>query len=78
MKTTKQQGKETRKKIYDFIVSYIQEKQYPPSYREICEGTGIKSTCGVHDHIHKLVEMGVISMECDKPRTIRVLTDLIE
>lgn len=77
-KTAKKKGNENRKKIYDFIKSYIKEKSYPPSFREIGAGTGIKSMCTIHYQIHKLESMGVISIEEGSPRTLRILTDLIE
>lgn len=71
-------GVQTRKKIYDFIKSYIKEKQYPPSIREIGEGVGIKSVSTTSLHLYKLKDMGVIDFLEGQPRTIRVLTDLIE
>ena len=73
-----EKGAETRKKIYDFIKSYIQEKSYPPSYREIGKGTGIKSMSTVHTHLHILRADGVIDFTDGYPRTLRVLSDLIE
>lgn len=71
-------GKETRKKIYEFIKKYIQENQYPPSTREICEGVGLSSTNTVNTQLHKLREMGVISFLEAQPRTIRILSELVE
>jgi repressor LexA len=73
-----EKGVETRKKIYDFIKSYIQEKSYPPSFREIGKGTGIKSMATVHYQLHHLKDEGVIDFLETQPRTIRVLSDLIE
>lgn len=66
------------KKVYDFLVDYIKEKQYAPSFRDISEGTGIKSTNTVYHHMHKLKEKGVISFEDSRPRTIRVLREFVE
>lgn len=66
------------KKVYDFLVGYIKEKGYPPSFRDISEGTGIKSTNTVYHHMHQLKEKGVISFEDNRPRTIKVLSDFIE
>lgn len=76
--TTNKQGKQTRKKIYDFIVSYIKENEYPPTVREIGDGTGISSTSTVHTQLTKLQDMGVISTKENAPRTIRVLSELVE
>lgn len=66
------------KKVYDFLVEYIKEKQYAPSFRDISEGTGIKSTNTVWYQIHKLEKMGVISMQDNSPRTIRILSEFVE
>lgn len=76
--TTKKQGIKTRKKIYDFIVSYIQENNYPPTVREICNGTGLKSTSTVNRQLVRLAAMGVIENKENKPRTIKVLCELVE
>ena len=77
-KANTRNGKETRKKIYDFIKSYIQENQYPPSTREISEGVGLSSTNTIYNQLHNLKEMGVITFLEKQPRTIRILSDLIE
>jgi hypothetical protein len=74
----KRKGEETRKKIYDFIKSYTQEKHYSPTIREIGEGVGLTSTCTIYSQLHKLQEMGVLAMEEYKPRTIRLLSELVE
>jgi repressor LexA len=34
-------------KIYEFIKSYIKERDYSPSVREICKAVGINSTAMV-------------------------------
>ena len=78
VETTKKQGKVARKKIYDFIKSYIQKNKYAPTVREISEGVGLKSTSTIHMHLSKLKYMGVLTYEEKKPRTIRILRELIE
>lgn len=64
--------------VYDFLAEYIKEKGYAPSYREICEGTGIKSTNSVHYQMHKLKKMGVISFVDNCPRTVKILSEFVE
>lgn len=76
--STREQGKNTRKKIYDFIVSYIKENNYPPTVREICNGTGLKSTSTVQSQLVTLAAMGVITHKESAPRTIKVLCELVE
>lgn len=65
---------ETRQKIYDFIVQYIQEHGYAPTVREIGKGVGLKSTSTVHGHLTRMFKMGMLETdtECSSPRAIRV------
>jgi repressor LexA len=68
------QGKEKRQKMFDFIVSYIEQHGYPPTIREIGEGVNLKSTSSVHAHLLKMADEGMI--ETDEgfgvPRAIRI------
>lgn len=64
---------ETRKKIYDFIVSYMQEHGYSPTVREIGDGVGLKSTNTVWNHLRKMFDSGMIETDAEcAPRAIRV------
>ena len=56
--------------IYDFLVSYIQSRGYPPSVREIGEAVGLKSPSTVHFHLKHLEEAGVIEKGAGKGRAI--------
>ena len=67
------QGIASRQRIYDFLVDFITKNGYPPTTREICEGTDIKSTASVHDHLLTLEKMGLIHFEEYKPRTISLV-----
>lgn len=44
----------------DFIVSFINEHSYPPSFREIASGLNLASPSTVHVHIHALRERGFL------------------
>lgn len=59
-----------QQRIYDFLVSYIQGKGYPPSVREIGEAVGLKSPSTVHFHLKHLEEAGVIEKGAGKGRAI--------
>ena len=61
--------------IYDFICSYTDEHGYPPSVREIGSAVGLASPSTVHMHLKVLEEMGLISRDPKKPRTIEVVPD---
>lgn len=62
-------------KILESIKWKIKSKGYPPSLREICGITGIKSTSTVHFHMNKLEEFGLIKRDPTKPRAIEVLDE---
>ena len=57
----------------EFIESYIADKGYPPTMREISDGTGVKSTSTAHFHVRSLVEKGLIEINAESPRTLRVV-----
>ena len=59
--------------IYDFICTYTDEHGYPPSVREIGSAVGLASPSTVHMHLKVLEEMGLISRDPKKPRTIEVV-----
>ena len=65
-----EQGINTRRSIYGFIVDFITTHGYSPSLREIAEGTGIKSISTVRDQLYMLEELGKIHTQEFKPRTI--------
>jgi repressor LexA len=49
-----------QREIYDFIRERIENRGYPPSIREICDGFDIKSPNGVMCHLKALVKKGAI------------------
>lgn len=60
--------------VYDFIVDYTIEHQYPPSISEICQGTLYQSTQTIADALHCLEEEGKIETDLSfrSPRAYRV------
>lgn len=73
-KTTRQQGCETRENILQAIKAYIIRHGYPPTVREICEMTGLKSTSTVQHHLERMMKNGDIETDAGnaKSRAIRV------
>ncbi|MBU0540326.1 transcriptional repressor LexA [Patescibacteria group bacterium] len=49
-----------QKEVLDFIVSFINERGYPPSFREIASGLNLASPSTVHVHIQALRERGFL------------------
>ena len=58
--------------IYDYIRDCIQNKNFSPTVREICEEVGIKSTSTVHYYLQILEEKGYIVKDPLKKRTIKL------
>ncbi len=61
-----------QKSILEFIVSFIKEKEYPPTIREIGEKVGISSTSVVNYNLAKLENESLISRERDVSRGLSV------
>lgn len=63
-----------QQEVFNFIVTYIEEKGYPPTIREMQEGLGIGSLRGVTIHLDALHKKGYIERLSGKngmPRTSR-------
>lgn len=69
-----EQGQETRKRILEVIIAYIEVHGYPPTVREISEGAGLKSTNTVHSHLLRMFKEGMLETDGvpGAPRAIRV------
>jgi len=46
------------KAVYNFVVSFRNEKHFSPSMRMIAEGVGLYSASTVSFHVHKIVDKG--------------------
>lgn len=62
--------------ILEFIHSSLEERGYPPSVREICEGVGLKSTSSVHAQLQSLEAKGFLRKETARPRALGFTRDL--
>ena len=58
------------KEVYEFIEATINKNGVPPSVREICKGVNLQSPSSVHGYLEKLQELGYISKDSKKMRTI--------
>lgn len=59
-----------RRQILDFITAFIQERDYPPSVRDIGEGCGISSSSVVQYHLNILEQQGYIHRGRDISRSV--------
>lgn len=61
----------SQQKVLDFLRERT-ANGVPPSVREICAATGIKSTSSVHGHLCALEELGYITRDTGLNRSIRI------
>lgn len=64
--------------IQQKILEYLREcsqEGIPPTIREICAATGLKSTSSVHNHLKKLEDEGYITRSNGLNRAIRLTND---
>jgi repressor LexA len=62
-----------QKEILDYMESFTVELGYPPTVREICKATGLRSPRSVSQHLQALERKGWIERGRDKSRAIRFL-----
>lgn len=62
-----------QKSVYEFIESYILQKGYGPTVREIAEAVHLSSPSTVHVHLKTLEEKGYIVRDPLKSRSIALL-----
>lgn len=58
--------------VLDFIKSYIKTNSYPPSIRDILEGTNFNSTSTISAYLEKLEKKGYITRKNSKTRAIEI------
>ena len=61
--------------ILDNIVLFQRMHGYPPTVRELCGMSGVKSTSTIAMHMNRLKEQGYITWISAMPRTIRILRE---
>lgn len=60
-------------KVLRELKKYLAAKGYPPTIRELCKLTNLKSTATIHVHLDNLEEKGYIKKAKDKNRTLELL-----
>ncbi len=61
-----------RKTTYEFIVAFIKENGYSPTFSEIAQGIGCKSRNHALVLVEQLMEMGLVEYKKGSQRTISV------
>ena len=61
--------------ILEYIRSFVREKGYPPSVREIGKAIGLSSSATIHAHLQKLETAGYLQRNPLKQRALEVVQD---
>lgn len=64
---------EKQETILEEIIKFKSENGFPPTVRELCEKTGLRSTSSVAAHLQALKDKGYINWVATMPRTITVI-----
>jgi repressor LexA len=59
-----------QKEVLDYIVQFINEQGFPPSYREIADGLKLASPSTVHVHVQALRERGFLRANAGSAREL--------
>lgn len=70
--------KETRAKVFRYILEYCEEHGYSPTLVEIAVGCGLSSKTNAHYHVETLAAAGLVTREPNSPRTVRVAEELAD
>lgn len=63
----------TQQRILNFIIRFQHEKGFAPTFREIGEGVGLKSSSTVSGHLDRLDKKGLVRRLHGSGRTIEVI-----
>jgi len=61
----------SQQKVYDYLIKTM-PSGVPPTVREICTATGLRSTSTVHAHLKTLERLGYITRDAGLNRSIRI------
>lgn len=62
-----------QKEVLNFIREEVENKNYPPSVREICDKLNLSSSSTAHSHLKALQKKGYIRRDPTKPRALAII-----
>ncbi len=62
-----------QQELYDWLVQYIREHQYPPSIRQMMQAMQLRSPAPVQSRLEHLRRKGYVTWTSGKARTLRLL-----
>lgn len=66
-----------QQELYDWLIEYIRENQYPPSIRQMMKAMELKSPAPVQSRLEHLRAKGYIEWTEGKARTIRATNEVL-
>ena len=63
---------EKQQKVLTFIKTYMEMKGWAPSMQNIADGLNLRSRSNIHRIIHELKSQGLLAIEPNKARTLKV------
>lgn len=60
-----------KERILEFVTAYTDEYGYSPTYREICDATGYKSSSTARRYISQLEQEGKLALCSRRTRTVK-------
>lgn len=67
-----------QRQVYDFIASYIAQKQYAPTLKEIGTAVGVRSLATVHKHLTALKAKRYIRRDWNRSRSMELVSPSIQ
>lgn len=68
---------EMRERVLRFVGEFIQSHGYSPTYREIANGVGLRSTSTVLRHLEHLKSEGRVDYVPTAPRTVHLTKEKV-
>ena len=65
-------NEERQLNILKYIHDFLQEKNYPPTVREIAQAVNLASSSTVHGHLERLEKKGLVHRDPTKPRALEL------
>ena len=67
-----------QKEVLDYIVNFVEENGYSPSYEELAHGLSLASVATVHKHIEALERRHYLRRSFNQSRSIEVSSKYLQ
>ncbi len=62
-----------QRRVWEYLQEVVNQRNYPPSVREICRAMGFQSSSTAHAYLRILEKKGYIRRDSTKPRAIKLM-----